>query len=159
MKKALFPGTFDPPTLGHIDIIRRSASICDKLYIGIAVNAHKSEPLFSVEEKMAMLKEICKPYPHVEVVHFSSLVVEYAKQNKIDFLLRGLRAFSDFEYEYQMALANRHLSGIETIFLMADERVAHISSSLIREIGRYKGRLKDFVPKEIEERVYSKLSS
>lgn len=158
MRKALFPGTFDPPTLGHVDIIYRSASICDKLYVGIAENAYKSKPLFSVEEKVAMLKEICKPYSHVEVVHFSTLVVEYANENKINFLIRGLRAFSDFEYEFRMALANRHLSGIETVFLMADERVAHISSSLIREIGRYKGSLKEFIPKEIELRVSSKLS-
>ena len=137
MKKALFPGTFDPPTLGHIDIIRRSASICDKLYVGIAVNSFKTDALFSIEEKEAMLKKICKPYPHTEVVHFSCLVIEFAKQNQIDYLIRGLRAFSDFEYEFRMALANRHLSGIETVFLMADERVAHISSTLIRELGHY----------------------
>ncbi len=158
MKKALFPGTFDPPTLGHIDIIKRSATICDRLYVGIAMNAFKPEALFSLQEKEAMLKKICKPYPYAEVVHFSTLVVEFAKQNQIDFLIRGLRAFSDFEYEFRMALANRHLSGIETVFLMADERVAHISSTLIREIGRYKSRLHEFVPKEIEEQVFSKLS-
>jgi len=158
MKKALFPGTFDPPTLGHIDVIRRSASICDKLYVGIAVNAHKSEALFSVEEKVAMLKLICKPYPHVEIVHFSCLVIDFAKRNQIDFLVRGLRAFSDFEYEFRMALANRHLSGIETVFLMADERVAHISSTLIRELGRYQSRLHQFVPGEIEEQIFSKVS-
>lgn len=158
MKKALFPGTFDPPTLGHIDIIKRSASICDKLYVGIAVNAYKSDALFSVEEKVAMLKQICKPYPHVEIVHFSSLVIEFAKQNQINYLLRGLRAFSDFEYEFRMALANRHLSGIETVFLMADERVAHISSTLIRELGRYECRLHEFVPAEIEPQVFAKVS-
>jgi pantetheine-phosphate adenylyltransferase len=158
MKKALFPGTFDPPTLGHIDIIKRSASICDKLYVGIAVNSSKSDALFTAQEKEAMLKKICKPYPHAEVVHFSSLVVEFAKQNQMDYLIRGLRAFSDFEYEFRMALANRHLSGIETVFLMADERVAHISSTLIRELGRYKSRLLEFVPAEIEEQVFLKVS-
>jgi pantetheine-phosphate adenylyltransferase len=158
MKKALFPGTFDPPTLGHIDIIKRSASICDKLYVGIAINPSKSNVLFTVQEKEAMLKKICRPYPHVEVIHFSSLVVEFAKQNQIDYLIRGLRAFSDFEYEFRMALANRHLSGIETVFLMADERVAHISSTLIRELGRYKSRLLEFVPAEIEEQVFQKVS-
>lgn len=158
MKKALFPGTFDPPTLGHIDIIKRTASICDKLYVGIAVNAFKKDVLFTVEEKTAMLNEICKPYPHAEVVHFSCLVVEFAKQHHIDYLIRGLRAFSDFEYEFRMALANRHLSGIETVFLMADERVAHISSTLIRELGRYKSRLHEFVPAEIEEKVFTRVS-
>ena len=158
MKKALFPGAFDPPTLGHIDIIKRSACICDKLYVGIAVNAHKSNALFTVQEKEEMLKKICKPYPHTEIVHFSSLVVEFAKLHKIDYLIRGLRAFSDFEYEFRMALANRHLSGIETVFLMADEKVAHISSTLIRELGRYKSRLQEFVPIEIEAEVFSKVS-
>jgi pantetheine-phosphate adenylyltransferase len=158
MKRALFPGTFDPPTLGHIDIIKRSASICDKLYVGIAVNASKTDMLFSVQERQAMLKKICAPHPYVEVVHFSSLVVEFAKENQIDYLIRGLRAFSDFEYEFRMALANRHLSDIETVFLMADERVAHISSTLIRELGHYKSRLLAFVPAEIEEQVFSKVT-
>src|SRR5580700_6194112 len=150
MKKALFPGTFDPPTLGHIDIIKRSASICDELYVGIAVNASKSTELFTIKEKEAMLKKICAPYPHAKVVHFSSLVIAFAKENQINYLVRGLRAFSDFEYEFRMALANRHLSGIETVFLMADESVAHISSTLIRELGHYKCRLHAFVPAEIE---------
>jgi pantetheine-phosphate adenylyltransferase len=158
MKKALFPGTFDPPTLGHVDLIRRSASICDKLYVGIANNFTKKDDLFTVPEKQAMLKTICGPFPHAEVVTFSSLAVEFAKQNKVDFLIRGLRAFSDFEYEFRMALTNRHLSGIETVFLMADERVGHISSTLIRELGRYKHRLHDFVPAEIEELVFERVS-
>ncbi|MBS0604726.1 MAG: pantetheine-phosphate adenylyltransferase [Verrucomicrobia bacterium] len=158
MKTALFPGTFDPPTLGHVDIIRRSQTICDKLYVGIAINSTKPDDLFTIEERIAMLKEICKPYPHADVVTFSTLVVEFAKQNKVDYLIRGLRAFSDFEYEARMALANRKLSGIETVFLMADERVGHISSTLIRELGRFKCRLNDFVPSEIEDQIFKKVS-
>lgn len=158
MKKALFPGTFDPPTLGHVDLIRRSAAICDKLYVGIAINTSKTDDLFSIEERESMLKTICKPYPHAEVVRFSTLAVEFARQHQVDFLLRGLRAFSDFEYEVRMALANRKLSGIETVFLMADERVGHISSTLIRELGRFKSRLHDFVPKEIEELIFKRVS-
>lgn len=158
MKKALFPGTFDPPTLGHIDLIRRSQQICDKLYVGIAVNAVKTDALFSVEERRKMLQTICAPYPHVEVVTFSTLVVEFAKQHSVNFLLRGLRAFSDFEYEVRMALANRRLSGIETIFLMADEKLGHISSTLIRDLVRYKSRLLDFIPAEIESQVFERLS-
>ena len=105
-----------------------------------------------------MLKTICHPFSHVEVVSFSSLAVEFAKQHNVHFLIRGLRAFSDFEYEFRMALANRRLSGIETAFMMADERVGHISSSLIRELGRYKSRLHDFVPKEIEELIFQRVS-
>ncbi len=158
MKTALFPGTFDPPTLGHADLIRRSQPICNKLYVGIATNSAKPGDLFTIEERQAMLKTICKPYPHVEVVTFSTLVVDFAKQNKVDFLIRGLRAFSDFEFEARMALANRRLSGIETVFLMADERVGHISSTLIRELGRYKSRLHDFVPAEIEPQVFERVS-
>jgi pantetheine-phosphate adenylyltransferase len=163
MKTALFPGTFDPPTLGHIDLIRRSKPICDKLYVGIATNSAKHSDLFSIQERQSMLKTICKPFPHVEVTTFSTLVVEFAKEKNVDFLIRGLRAFSDFEYEVRMALTNRHLSGIETLFLMADEKVGHISSTLIRELGKYQSRLHDFVPAEIEaqvfERVYKKMTS
>jgi cytidyltransferase-like protein len=95
MRTALYPGTFDPPTLGHVDVIRRSTTICDKLYVGIAINSAKADDLFTIEERQAMLKTICKPFPHVEVVTFETLVVEFAKKNKVDFLLRGLRAFSD----------------------------------------------------------------
>ena len=158
MKKALFPGSFDPPTLGHVDMMKRSASVCDKLYVGIAVNSTKRQDLFTPQEKIQMLKTIARPFPHVEVVSFTGLVVEYAKQHKIDFLLRGLRAFSDFEYEFRMALTNRTISGIETIFLMSDERTTHISSTLIRELARYKSRLHQFVPEEIEDQIFQRLS-
>lgn len=158
MKTALFPGTFDPPTLGHLDLIRRSKSICDKLYVGIAINSAKRSDLFTIEERQAMLKTICKQFPHVEVVTFSTLVVDFAKQKNVDFLIRGLRAFADFEYEARMALANRRLSGIETLFLMADEKIGHISSTLIRELGKYKSRLHEFVPAEIEPQVFERVS-
>lgn len=157
--KALFPGTFEPPTLGHLDIIQRAAGICDKLYVGIAVSSEKTgRSLFSTEEKMEMLKEITRSFPKVEVVSFSGLVVDFAKKNGVNFLIRGLRTFTDFEYEFRMALANRKISGLETVFLMPDERQAHISSTLIREIAANKTRLKDFIPAAIEERVFQRLS-
>jgi len=160
MKKALFPGTFDPPSLGHLDVIKRGVSICDKLYVGVTTNlAKKKSSLFSTDEKVHMLKAITQDLPQVHVVSFDTLVIEFAKENSIDFLIRGLRAFSDFEYEFRMALANRRMSGIETLFLMPDERVAHISSSLIREIGRYHSSLLDFVPKEIEQVVLCRIAS
>jgi len=159
MKRALFPGTFDPPTLGHLDLIKRAMHICDQLYVGIAVNTSKAhKQLFSTEEKMSMLKEICIDFKHVEIVSFSGLVVDFVKKNKIDFILRGLRAYSDFEYEFRMALANRKISDIETVFLMPDERQGHISSTLIRELALYKMRLHDFIPAAIEEKVFSRLS-
>lgn len=159
MRKALFPGTFDPPTLGHVDIIKRSASVCDKLIIGIAVNPEKKgDTFFSVEEKKELLRTATHSMPHVEIVSFTGLVVDFAKQNQINFLIRGLRAFSDFEYEFRMALANRMISQIETIFLMADEKHGHISSTLIREFAHHKTRLHAFVPAEIEEKVYARLS-
>ena len=158
MKIGFFPGTFDPPTLGHLDIIGRSKSICDKLYVGIGTNVSKEKTLFTIEERKSMLIKVCTPFPHVEVIDFAGLAVEFAKQNKIDFLIRSLRAFSDFEYESSMALTNRKLSGIETIFLLAGEGVDHISSTLIRELGKFKRRLHDFIPSEIEDEVFKKLS-
>ncbi len=160
MKRALFPGTFDPPTLGHLDIIERAMKICDELVIGIAVNYSKGEQhLFSLEEKIAMLKKVTAHIPNVKIVHFSQLVVDFAKENEINFIIRGLRAFSDFEYEFRMALANRKMGGVETTFLMADEKHGHISSSLIRELGHYGSRFHEFVPHVIEEQVYKKLKN
>lgn len=158
MKTAFFTGTFDPPTLGHLDIIERSQSLCDKLYVGIGINSAKENTLFSTEERKAMLVKICKRYPHIEVVAFEGLAAEFAKQHQVNFFIRGLRAFSDFEYESDMALANRKLSGTDTVFLMADERVGHIRSTLIRELGKFRSRLHDFIPSEIEDEVFKKLS-
>jgi len=153
----LFPGTFDPPTLGHLDIVKRAAGVCDHLYIGIAQNLGKREQLFNVEEKQAMLLELTHTIPNVEVVTFSELVVEFAKRKEVSFLIRGLRPFADFEHEFQMALANRMMAEIETLFLMADERYAHVSSSLIREIAHFGHRLKGFVPDAIEDIVHQRV--
>lgn len=148
----LFPGTFDPPTQGHLDIIERAKLICDHLIIAIALKPDKKS-LFSVDERMEMLKKIA---PKVEITSFKGLIVDFAREKGVHFLVRGLRALSDFEYELQMALANRRLSGIETIFLMADERHIQVSSSLIREIAHFGGPLKEFVPQEIEELIRRK---
>jgi len=157
-KKALLPGTFNPPTLGHLDIIRRASKICDDLYIGISLNNGKKEELFNPNERKAMLLDLTKDLFNVEIISFTGLVVDFAKENEIDFLVRGLRAFSDFEYEFRMALTNRKMTGIETVFLMADQDSFHISSSLIREIGGLGHRLNGFVPDEIEEIVYQRLA-
>ena len=156
-KVALFPGTFDPPSLGHLDIIKRAADVCEKLYIGIAENVNKPSALFSVEEKKVMLQEITKGIPRVEIISFQGLVIDWAAQHHIDFIIRGLRAFSDFEYEFRMALANRKMSGIETVFLMSDGNYSHISSSLIREIASFGHTLCDFVPAELEEAIHNRI--
>lgn len=153
----LFPGTFDPPTRGHLDIIQRASLVCDRLIVAIGHKPDKkSNSIFSVEEKMEMLRLITRSIPHIEITNFHGLIAEYAREKKASFLIRGLRAFSDFENEFQMALANRRLSGIETLFLMADERHTQISSSLIREIAHFKGPLRDFVPSEIEPLIRKK---
>ncbi len=158
MKVALFPGSFDPPTLGHLNIIKRSQSMCDKLFVAIGTNASKPDELFNIKERKTMLEKICTPFSHVEVVSYSTLTVEFAKANKVDFLLRGLRTVCDFEAEVSMAVANQKLSGIDTVFLIADEKMAHISSTLICEIGKFNRRLHDFVPQEIENEVFKRLS-
>lgn len=154
----LFPGTFDPPTKGHLDIIKRAALICDRLIIAVAVKPDKrSTSVFSVEEKMEMLRLMTKSISHVEIVHFHGLIVDFAREKKVSFLVRGLRTFSDFEGEFQMAAANRRLGGIDTLFLMADGSHAQISSSLIREIAYFGGPIHDFVPPEIEPLIRKKL--
>jgi pantetheine-phosphate adenylyltransferase len=157
-KTALLPGTFDPPTLGHMDLIRRASTICDFLIVGIAYNLEKKDDLFNPNERKAMLQELTKEIENLQVTTFNGLVVDFAKDHNIRYLVRGLRAFSDFEYEFRMAVANRKMTGIETIFLMADENHFSISASLIKEIGGFGRRLNGFVPDEIEEIVHQRLT-
>jgi pantetheine-phosphate adenylyltransferase len=158
MTTALFAGTFDPPTLGHLNLIKRSGGLCNKLFVAIAENSSKPNPLFTIAERRTLLETICKPYPHVQIVSFSSLTTDFAKENNVDFLIRGLRSAADFEAEARMAAANRKLSGIETLFLIAEEQTALISSTLIREIGKFGRRLHGYVPPEIENEVFERLS-
>jgi pantetheine-phosphate adenylyltransferase len=147
--RLLFAGTFDPPSLGHLDLIERGIKLCDELYVGIANNPAK-KPLFTVDERKKMLQALTK----AKVVVFSGLVVDFAKKNKITCLLRGLRSFADLDRELQMAQMNRELTGIETLILPADPRYAHISSSLIRELASNKARLSRLVPASIEKKIY-----
>ena len=156
MRKGIFSGTFDPPTLGHLDIILRGTRLCDKLVVAIGVNTRK-QPLFTVEERMKMLKELTLGLSSVEVTSFTSLIIDFANANGIDFILRGLRTASDLPHEFEMALANRKMSGIETLFLMADERHAQISSSLIREIAASGRHLEKFVPKTLVDSIYERV--
>ena len=138
-KVALYAGSFDPITNGHADLIRRSLSFVDRLVVGVAVNVAK-QPLFSAEERMTLIQAAVEDDPRVEVRAFRGLVVDFAKEIGVSVVLRGLRAVADFEYEYQMALMNRHLSpGLETMFMVPSVQVSYVSSSLVREVARFGG--------------------
>ncbi|MBJ7448874.1 MAG: pantetheine-phosphate adenylyltransferase [Parachlamydiales bacterium] len=159
MKIAVFPGTFDPPTLGHLDIIERSLNVADQLIIAVADHYKNRTPLFSVHERLELLKKLTSKHKNIEVVSFDGLLIDCIESTRAHYIIRGLRAFSDVEYEFRMALTNRKMGDIETIFLMAGEGLAHISSSLIREIGGHGRHLLEFLPKEIEQTVFERLSN
>ena len=146
MKIAVYPGTFDPITLGHLDIIRRGAHLVDKLVVGVTTNPSK-EPMFSVAERLAMVRREVADIPgNIEVVEFDSLLMEFAEKQGATAILRGLRAVADFEYEFQMAGMNQQLNDdIETVFLMADVSLQPIASKLVKEIARYGGSIGKFV--------------
>ena len=146
MKIAVYPGTFDPVTLGHLDIIRRGAHLVDKLVIGVTTNPSK-EPMFSVEERLAMVRREVKDIAGtIDVVEFDSLLMDFAEAQGATAILRGLRAVADFEYEFQMAGMNQQLNdGIETVFLMADVSLQPIASKLVKEIARFGGAIDKFV--------------
>ena len=147
MKVAVYPGTFDPITLGHLDIIRRGAHLVDKLVVGVTTNPSK-EPMFTTAERLDMVKrEIADIHGNIEVIEFDSLLMDFAEQQGATAILRGLRAVADFEYEFQMAGMNQQLNDdIETVFLMADVSLQPIASNLVKEIARYGGAIDKFVP-------------
>lgn len=156
MIKAIYPGTFDPPTNGHLDLIERSAKLFDVLIVAIG-EASAKNPLFSLEERLHMLRELCAKYPNVEVDHFKGLLVNYAKEKGANLIIRGLRAVSDFEYEMQMALMNRKLAPeIETVFLMTSAKWSFLSSSLVKEIALLGGCVRDLVPPLVENYLKEK---
>jgi pantetheine-phosphate adenylyltransferase len=155
---AIYPGTFDPITNGHIDILERAMAIFDSVIITVAKNSSKS-PLFTSAERVAMIAEVIRKnkYTKASVDSFNGLVVNYAKKNNAVALIRGLRATSDFEYEFQMALMNRKQAGdIDTIFLMPHERYTYLTSSIVREIARHHGNFKDFVPVNVYKHLMKK---
>lgn len=146
MKQAIYPGTFDPVTLGHFDVMRRAAGVFDGLVVAVAANTRKTT-WFSLEERMAIAKEAVADLSNVTVTSFDGLLVEFARRQGIHCLVRGLRAFSDFEYEFQMALTNRKLApDIETVFLMTSEDHSYISSTTVKEVWSLGGDTRDFVP-------------
>ena len=154
MKVAVYPGTFDPVTLGHLDIVRRGAHLVDKLVIGVTTNPAK-EPMFSVAERLAMVQREVAGIPgQIEVVEFDSLLMDFAQQQGAAAILRGLRAVADFEYEFQMAGMNQQLNeNIETVFLMADVSLQPIASNLVKEIARFGGSIDSFVTPAVADDV------
>lgn len=155
---AIYPGSFDPVTNGHLDLIERGAKIFDRLIVSVLRNEEK-QPLFSVAERLEMLREVVRPWPNVEVDVFHGLLMDFARKKKADVILRGIRAISDYEYELQMALMNRKLEpGVETVFMMPAEAYSYISSRLVREVARLSGSVKDLVPPIVEERLRAKVS-
>jgi pantetheine-phosphate adenylyltransferase len=155
----VYPGTFDPVTLGHVDIIRRGAHLVDKLVIGVTTNPSK-EPMFTVAERLAMVRrEVADLAPNIDVVEFDSLLMDFAEAQGASMILRGLRAVADFEYEFQMAGMNQQLNDdIETVFLMADVSLQPIASKLVKEIARYGGKIDKFVTPAVAADVARHLS-
>ena len=153
---AVYPGSFDPLTNGHVDIISRGARLFDRIIVAILVNAEKS-PLFSMEERVEIAREVFKPFPMVEVDTFNGLLVDYVERRNAQVIVRGLRAVSDFEFEFQMALMNQRLKpAIETVFMMPAEQYTYISSRLIKEVFSLGGRVHGLVPELVEERLRGK---
>ncbi len=156
-KTAIYPGSFDPVTNGHLDILKRAAKLFDKVIVAVGDNRGK-KPLFTASERMSMLKSVCKSMKNVEIDSFTGLMIEYAKKKNADAIIRGLRAVSDFDYEFQMALINRKLEGeIETVFIMTAENYVYLNSGIVKEIVGFGGSAKDLVPKEVEDALRRKL--
>ena len=157
MKVAIYPGSFDPVTFGHLDVIRRAASMFDELTVSVLNNTQKT-PLFSVEERVKILEEATKELPNVKVDSFSGLLINYAREKDVHIAIRGLRALTDFEYELQIAQTNRKLSNgeLDTIFLTTSLEYAYLSSSSVKEIAEFHGDISQCVPDFVAKLVYEK---
>ncbi len=157
MSIAVYPGSFDPVTLGHYDIIERSSKIMDHVIVGVLRNNSKT-PLFSVEERVNMLKSVTDTLPNVEVMSFDGLLVEFARQQHADVIIRGLRAVTDFEYELQLSQTNRIIAPeIDTLFLTTNLKYSYLSSSIVKEIAMYNGDISAFVHPEIADMIREKM--
>ena len=158
MRRAIYPGSFDPITMGHLDIIERSAKLFDEVIVALLLNIDK-QPMFTTDERVEMIREVI-PLSNVKVDTFQGLLVHYAVQQEAHFVVRGIRAISDYEYELQMALMNRRLEhNVETVFLMAGEEYSYISSRLIKEVFKLGGSIKGLVPESVEKRMRDKIAT
>lgn len=158
MRTAICPGSFDPITLGHLDIISRASKMFDKLVVAVLDNSSK-QPSFTLDERVALIKKATMGINNIEIMSFSGLLVDFAKSINASIIVKGLRAVSDFEYEFQMALINKELyPDIDTVFLTSDSKYMYLSSSVVKEIAMHKGDIKAFVPNEIYTEVVKRLS-
>jgi len=159
LAKAVYPGSFDPLTYGHLDVIERAASLFEEVIVAVSRNASK-KPLFSVAERVDMLKAVLAPFPNVKVDSFDGLTVNYARSRGANAIIRGLRAISDFENEFMMALTNKKLApAIDTVFLMTRAEYSFISSSGVKEVASFGGCVKELVPPEVEQRLIRKFTA
>jgi len=157
MRTAVYPGSFDPVTNGHLDVIKRASRIFDRVIVAVLVNSAK-KPAFSVAERTQMLSKVTQGIEGVEIDHFNGLLVDYCKKVGATAIIKGLRAVSDFEYEFQMALTNRQIyDGVDTVFLTTTSEHMYLSSSIVREVARYGGDISKFVPQELTEQICRKL--
>lgn len=156
---AVYPGSFDPPTFGHLDIIDRSSRVFSRVIVAVAKNLRK-DTMFSAAERMVMLRKLTRSYPNVEVDSFRGLLIEYVRVVEAHVVVRGLRAISDFEYEFQMAHMNKKLApSIDTVFMMTGERYSYISSNIAKEIARFGGKIDDLVPPLVRSQVLRKIAA
>ncbi|MDA3643451.1 pantetheine-phosphate adenylyltransferase [Saccharopolyspora indica] len=157
MRRAVCPGSYDPVTNGHLDIIERSSKLFDEVVVAVLINKSKKS-LFSVEERLDMLREVTEPWPNVRIDAWHGLLVDYCKTNGIGAIVKGLRAVSDFDYELQMAQMNQQLSGVETMFMSTNPQYSFLASSLVKEVATYGGDVSNLVPPKIEQRLRERLA-
>ena len=157
-RSAVCPGSFDPITYGHLDIIERASSLYDEVVVAVMIN-HSKKSLFTVEERIALIEDVCRKFPNVRVDSWHGLLVDFCKKNEIPALVQGLRAVSDFEYELQMSQMNHQLAGVETVFISTSPQYSYLSSSLVKEIATYGGDVSAYVPSSVLTQLLKKVKA